>query len=60
VTRTLILFGAGTALLLPFEYTLTIVAGVALLLAAIVSGLFALLTPERLEGVVGTAQDPEP
>ena len=48
MTRTLILFGVGSVTLFFFDHTLTIIAGVALLLAAIVSGLFALLTPERL------------
>ena len=48
MTRTLVLFAAGVGLLFPFDYTVTIIAGVALCLAAIVSGLFALLTPERL------------
>lgn len=47
--RTLLLFGAGAALLFPFEYTLTLVGGVLLLLAAIVSGVFAVANPEFLE-----------
>jgi hypothetical protein len=41
-------FVLGTGLLFPFEHTATIAAGVALLLAFIVCGVFALLTPERL------------
>ena len=48
MTRTLVLFGVGSCTLFFFDHTLTIITGVALLLAAIVSGLFALLTPERL------------
>jgi hypothetical protein len=46
---TLLLFGAGSALLFPFEYTLTLVGGVLLLLAAIVAGVFAVASPEFLE-----------
>ena len=48
MTRTLILFGLGAAILLPFETTLTLSAGVFLLLAAVVSGVFALADPARL------------
>jgi hypothetical protein len=44
----LALFVLGTALLLPFEYTVTLVAGVFLLLAWIVVGVFAVASPERL------------
>jgi hypothetical protein len=36
-------------LLVPFEYTVTLVAGVLLLVAWIVAGVFAVLSPERLE-----------
>jgi hypothetical protein len=46
--RTLILFGLGTALLLPFETTVTLSAGILLLLAAIVSGVFAVASPAFL------------
>jgi hypothetical protein len=45
----MLLFGSGAALLFPFEYTLTLVGGVLLLLAAIVSGVFAVASPEFLE-----------
>ena len=46
----LALFAAGAGLLFPFEYTLTLTAGVLLLLASIVVGAFALASPERLGG----------
>lgn len=46
----LALFVLGAALLVPFEYPLTLVAGVLLLLAWIVVGVFAVATPERLAG----------
>ena len=48
MTRTLILFGVGSCTLFFFDHTLTILTGVVLLLAAIVSGIFTLLSPERL------------
>ena len=41
-------FVLGTALLFPFEETLTLVFGVLLLLTSIVLGVFALASPERL------------
>jgi hypothetical protein len=41
-------FALGAGLLFPFEYTATIIAGVVLLLAAVVCGVFALASPERL------------
>jgi hypothetical protein len=44
----LALFVLGTALLVPFEHTVTLVAGVFLLLAWIVVGVFGVATPERL------------
>jgi hypothetical protein len=44
----LALFVVGAALLVPFEYTLTLVAGVFLLLAWIVVGVFAVASPQRL------------
>ena len=43
-------FVLGSGLLFPFEYTATIIAGVALLLAFIVCGVFLVASPERLEG----------
>ena len=46
--RTLILFGLGTAIILPFEYTITLAAGVLLLVASVVSGVFAVANPEFL------------
>jgi hypothetical protein len=41
-------FVLGAGLLFPFESTLTILAGVLLLVAFVVCGLFVLLTPESL------------
>jgi hypothetical protein len=38
----------GAGLLFPFDATLTILAGVLLLLAFVVCGVFALASPERL------------
>ena len=46
-------FVLGAGLLFPFESTFTILAGVLLLVAFIVCGLFVLLTPEAL------ARDPD-
>jgi hypothetical protein len=42
-------FVLGAGLLFPFDHTITIVAGVLLLLAFVVCGVFALLTPQRLK-----------
>jgi hypothetical protein len=50
-TATLACFVLGAGLLFPFEETLTILFGVLLLVAAIVLGVFALATPERLAEV---------
>lgn len=47
-------FALGTGLLFPFDHTLTILAGVLLLVAFVVCGVFALATPERL------GREPEP
>jgi hypothetical protein len=41
-------FVLGAGLLFPFESTFTIAAGVLLLLAFVVCGVFALASPERL------------
>jgi hypothetical protein len=41
-------FVLGAGLLFPFKSTYTIVAGVLLLLAFVVCGVFALASPERL------------
>ena len=41
-------FVLGAGLLFPFENTFTILAGVLLLVAFVVCGLFVLLTPEAL------------
>ncbi|MFL5968602.1 MAG: hypothetical protein ACJ74L_03310 [Gaiellaceae bacterium] len=46
-TATCFVLGAG--LLFPFEYTATIVAGVLLLLAFVVCGVFLVAAPDRLE-----------
>ena len=42
-------FVLGSALLFPFEYTVTLIAGVLLLLAFVVCGVFLIASPERLE-----------
>jgi hypothetical protein len=42
-------FVLGAGLLFPFDDTITIVAGVLLLLAFVVCGVFALATPQRLK-----------
>jgi hypothetical protein len=47
-------FALGVALMIPFEFWLTRVLGVGLLFAAIVTGVFAIASPEFLE-----AEDPE-
>jgi hypothetical protein len=44
------LFVLGAAVLVPFESPVTLVAGVFLLLAWIVVGVFAVASPERLAG----------
>jgi hypothetical protein len=41
-------FALGAGLLFPFDYTVTIIAGVVLLVAFIVCGVFLLASPERL------------
>jgi hypothetical protein len=43
-------FVLGAGLLFPFEHTATIAAGVLLLLAFVVCGVFLLASPERLGG----------
>jgi hypothetical protein len=45
-----LLLVAGLALMLPFEYTVTRVLGIALMFAFIVVGVFAIATPEFLGG----------
>jgi hypothetical protein len=42
-------FVLGVLLMIPFEYWLTRVLGVALLFAAIVTGVFAIASPEFLD-----------
>ncbi len=46
--RTIVLFVLGSALLFPFESTLPVLLGVLLLLASVVSGVFAVASPEFL------------
>jgi hypothetical protein len=48
VIRTLVLFLVGAPVLFFFDSTVTITAGILLLFAAIVSGVFATATPEFL------------
>jgi hypothetical protein len=43
-------FVLGAGLLFPFDSTVTIIAGVLLLLAFVVCGVFVLASPERLGG----------
>jgi hypothetical protein len=45
---TVVCFVLGAGLLFPFEHTITIAAGVLLLLAFVVCGVFLLASPERL------------
>jgi hypothetical protein len=47
---TIACFVLGVGLLFPFEHTITIAAGVVLLLVFIVCGVFLLASPERLGG----------
>jgi hypothetical protein len=48
--RTLVLFAVGASVLFLFETTVTLTAGILILLASIVSGVFATATPEFLAG----------
>jgi hypothetical protein len=48
-------FVLGVALMIPFEYALTRIVGIAALFAAIVAGVFAIASPELL----GSEQDDE-
>jgi hypothetical protein len=50
VIRTLVLFLVGAPVLFFFDSTVTITAGILILFAAIVSGVFATATPEFLKG----------
>lgn len=47
--RALALFALGAIVMLAFDFTLARIAGVALLLGAIVAGAFAIATPEFTE-----------
>ena len=44
----IVCFVLGAGLLFPFESTITILLGVLLLCGSVVSGVFALASPERL------------
>jgi TM2 domain-containing membrane protein YozV len=55
VIRTLVLFAIGAPLLFFFDSTVTITAGILILFATIVSGVFATATPEFLKGDRGDA-----
>ena len=46
----MILFGLGSALLFPFDSTITLLLGVLLLAASVISGVFAVASPAFLEG----------
>jgi hypothetical protein len=48
VIRTLVLFVVGASVLFFFDSTITITAGILILFATIVSGVFATATPEFL------------
>ena len=48
--RTLVLFGVGAAVLFIFDSTITVTTGILLLVASMVSGIFATATPEFLAG----------
>lgn len=48
--RTLILFGLGVGFMFPFDYTITLFLGTVFLVSAVVSGVFAIATPEALAG----------
>jgi hypothetical protein len=48
--RTLILFTLGVLLMFPFDKTITLALGVAFFVAAVVSGVFAIASPEALAG----------
>lgn len=52
----LLLFILTLALMLPFEYTITRILGVACLVGFVVTGLFAIATPAYL----GQAEEEEP
>jgi hypothetical protein len=50
-------FGLGVALMIPFEFWFTRVLGVGALFAAIVTGVFAIASPEFLEHEEPEAHD---
>jgi hypothetical protein len=55
MTRTLILFTVGAIVLFFFDSTVTLTAGILILLASIVSGVFATATPELMGEEEGEA-----
>jgi hypothetical protein len=48
--RTLILFALGVGFMFPFDANVTLGLGVACFVAAVISGVFAIATPEALAG----------
>ena len=58
VAATLAAFVAGAGLLVPFEKTVTLVAGVLLLLAFVVLGVFAIANPEYLARAADDSEAP--
>jgi hypothetical protein len=50
VIRTLVLFVVGASVLFFFDSTVTVTAGILILFASIVSGVFATATPEFMKG----------
>jgi hypothetical protein len=55
VIRTLVLFVVGASVLFFFDSTITITAGILILFASIVSGVYATATPEFMKGDRGDA-----
>ena len=51
-------FVAGAGLLVAFDKPVTLAAGVVLLLAFVVAGVFAIASPEYLERVPDEAEEP--
>jgi len=50
-------FALGVGLMIPFEYTVTRVFGVAALFCAIVAGVFAIASPELLSDEASAGDD---
>jgi hypothetical protein len=49
MTRTLVLLAVGLVAMVPFDYAVTRVIGVACLLGFVISGVFAIADPAALE-----------